>query len=224
MQPAAVEHGRWPGVARRHGAWVALALGLVALVSCLTLTQALPRADRVLQESALNLVRPAAADNIVIVAIDNRSLEAIGRWPWRRALHAEVLHQISRGAPRCIGLNLLLDDNNAQHPGDDALLATRMREAGCIVLPMAMQASGRHATFQGEVLPSPELAQAATALGHAHLSVDGDGVAEGVYLREGFAGREWPQFSMAMQQAANGTLAPQPSLEHGPQSSPPLAR
>jgi CHASE2 domain-containing sensor protein/signal transduction histidine kinase len=224
MQPAAVEHGRWQGLARRHGAWVALALGLVALVSCLTLTQALPRADRVLQESALNLVRPAAADNIVIVAIDNRSLEAIGRWPWRRALHAEVLHQISRGAPRCIGLNLLLDDNNAQHPGDDALLATRMREAGCIVLPMAMQASGRHATFQGEVLPSPELAQAATALGHAHLSVDGDGVAEGVYLREGFAGREWPQFSMAMQQAANGTLAPQPSLEHGPQSSPPLAR
>ncbi|MGR4868803.1 CHASE2 domain-containing protein [Variovorax sp. LARHSF232] len=225
LQQAASPHCRWQGLARRRGAWLALALGLIALVSWLTIPQRLPRVDRILQESALNLMRPAAADNIVIVAIDDRSLEAIGRWPWRRALHAEVLRQISRGgAPRCIGLDLLLDGNSAQHPDDDTLLAKRIKEAGCVVLPMALQVSGRHAMFQSEALPAPELAQAATALGHAHLSVDGDGVAEGVYLHEGFAGREWPQFSLAMQQAANDLRAPQPSINDGPQTSPPGAR
>ncbi|SFM35115.1 CHASE2 domain-containing protein [Variovorax sp. OV329] len=215
---------RWLDKARRRRAWLVLAAVLVAGVSWLLATDQLARTDRLLQEGALNLVRPAAAGNIVIVAIDDKSLEAIGRWPWRRALHAKLLQQISAGKPRCIGLDLLLDDANAEFPADDAMLARSMRSAGCVVLPLAMQVPSRNSQLQSEVLPTAELSRAATALGHSHLSVDADGVVEGMYLFEGFPGREWPHFSMAMRDAAEGRLKPQPSILEGGRSSPPEGR
>ncbi|MDM0115490.1 CHASE2 domain-containing protein [Variovorax sp. J22R133] len=206
---------------RRRASWLFLGAGLITLVSYVTVTQGLPRFDRMLQENTLNAFRPEASRDIVIVAIDDKSMEAIGRWPWRRALHAEVLRQIAPGQPRCIGLDLLLTDEDKAHPGDDALLARRMKESGCVVLPMALQAPGRESSFQSEVLPIPLLAGAATALGHAHLSIDDDGVARGVYLQEGFPGRDWPHFALAIQQAAAGKPAPQPSASNGPMTSPP---
>ena len=222
---AARTRGRqWLDRIRRRRSWLLLAAGSLAMVTWLTLGHQLARIDRVLIESALNPLRPESSDDIVIVAIDDRSLEAIGRWPWRRALHAELLHQISHGSPRCIGLDLLLDDTNAQHPEDDVLLARGMTSAGCVVLPMAMQVAGRNAQVQREVLPSPVLARAATALGHSHLAIDDDGDVQGVYMWEGFPGRQWPQFSMALRDAARGKLRPQPPAQDGPASSPPLGR
>lgn len=197
---------------------------LLSLVAWLTAGHQLARIDRALLETALNRVRPAASSDIVIVAIDDKSLDAVGRWPWRRALHAELLRRIAMGQPRCIGLDLLLDDDNTNHPEDDAMLAQRMKEAGCVVLPMAMQLSGGNAQIQREVLPAPELARAAAALGHSHLAVDDDGGVQGIYLREGFPGRAWPQFSMALRDAAEGRLKPQPAIDGGPASSPPEGR
>jgi len=212
------------GWVHRRASWLLLSAVLLSLVAWLTVGHQLARMDRALLEGALNRVRPAAASNIVIVAIDDKSLEAVGRWPWRRALHAELLRRISLGRPRCIGLDLLLDDTNTQHPEDDALLAASMQAAGCVVLPMAMQVSGRNLQLQSEVLPVPRLARAATALGHSHLAVNDDGGVQGIYLREGFPGREWPQFSMALRDAAAGRLKPQPSLQDGPATSPPEGR
>ena len=69
---------------RRRLSWLLLAGGSIALVTGLTLGQYFTRADRVLLENALERVRPVAASNILIVAIDDASVEAIGRWPWRR--------------------------------------------------------------------------------------------------------------------------------------------
>ncbi|MGL1530689.1 CHASE2 domain-containing protein, partial [Vibrio parahaemolyticus] len=37
--------------------------------------------------------RPVPTD-IVIVAIDDASIESIGRWPWRRAVHAALLERL----------------------------------------------------------------------------------------------------------------------------------
>lgn len=216
---------RLVGLARRRLGWLVLAVGLLGLVATLTASNSLPRADRLLRESALNLVRPDASDNIVIVAIDERSMDAIGRWPWRRALHAEVLRRIARGGPRCIGLDLLLGGEDDAPDDDDALLAHRIRDAGCVILPMAVQVSGRHGETQKEMLPAPAFAAAAAGLGHAHLSLDADGTVQGVYQREGFPGREWPSFALALAQAGSGQpVAPQPETAAGGTTSPPAAR
>lgn len=216
--------GRVMDLARRRVSWLLLAAGSIALVTWLTLGQYFMRADRVLLENALEWVRPAAASNILIVAIDDPSVEAIGRWPWRRALHAELLRRIALGGPRCIGLDLILDDANSHHPGDDVVLAQGMKAAGCVVLPVAIQMPGNNEQLQSEILPSKPLADAARALGHSHLAINNEGDIQGAYIIEGYPGRHWPQFSLAVYQAANGKLRPQPSHAEGAHTSPPEGR
>lgn len=216
--------GRVMDLARRRVSWLLLAAGSIALVTWLTLGQYFMRADRVLLENALEWVRPATASNILIVAIDDPSVEAIGRWPWRRALHAELLRRIALGGPRCIGLDLILDDANSHHPGDDVVLAQGMKAAGCVVLPVAIQMPGNNEQLQSEILPSKPLADAARALGHSHLAINNEGDIQGAYIIEGYPGRHWPQFSLAVYQAANGKLRPQPSHAEGAHTSPPEGR
>jgi CHASE2 domain-containing sensor protein/signal transduction histidine kinase len=214
----------WRGRVRqalaRRLPWFLLAASLITLVTLLTLTKPMPRFDRILQDNARAEMRQPPSDEVVIVAIDEKSMAAIGRWPWRRALHAELLRRIAADDPRCIGLDLLLTEPDQEHPGDDDVLAAGMADSGCVVLPMALQSRGSQA--QAELLPVPVLAKAASAIGHAHLSIDEDGIVRSVYLREGFTGRPWPHFTLALRQAAQAyarSLAM--PAEPDPQVSPP---
>ena len=48
--------------------------------------------------------------DIVLVEIDDDSLEKLGRWPWPRSLIAEGIDKINAGAPKVIGLNMILSE------------------------------------------------------------------------------------------------------------------
>lgn len=216
--PDAVEAPSSPGwrlFAQRRGPWALLAVGLIALVTALVLTQSLPRVDRILQDNARAAMDQPPSKDIVVVAIDEKTLAAIGRWPWRRAFHAEVLRRISTQSPRCIGMDLLFSEPDSDHPGDDGVLADAMLDSGCVVLPLALQTRGLQ--VQQELVPLPSLTAAATAIGHAHLSIDEDGIARSVYLREGFPGRSWPHFAVALMAAGEGKgdALSQPTLAAG---------
>ncbi|HSV58219.1 MAG TPA: hypothetical protein VLJ19_04910 [Variovorax sp.] len=50
--PSAPRLSRWLELARRRWTWLLLAQGLIALVSWITVSNSLPRVDRMLQESA----------------------------------------------------------------------------------------------------------------------------------------------------------------------------
>src|SRR6266850_6461362 len=58
----------------------------------------------------------------VIVAIDDESLYRIGAWPWSREKLARLIERIETGAPRVIGLDLLLDEKKSEAE-DNALAA-----------------------------------------------------------------------------------------------------
>jgi CHASE2 domain-containing sensor protein/signal transduction histidine kinase len=213
-QPARPERWRW---AKRRGPWLLLATALVSLVTVLSLTHPMPRADRLLQDGARAALAAPPSRDIVIVAIDEKSLDAIGHWPWRRALHAELLRAIAARSPKCIGFDVLSAEPDTEHPGDDEKLADAMRHSGCVVLPTALRTFGQRSQ---EMLPTPVLAAAASGIGHVHLSIDRDGLARGAFLREGFAGHERPHFVVALRDAAaaraNGHTAQAQSRHNDP--------
>lgn len=196
---------------QQRGFWLLLATGLLSLVTVLSLTKPMPRIDRVLQDSARAALASPPSQDIVIVAIDEKSLAAIGRWPWRRSLHAELLSRIAAQSPRCIGLNLPVMEPDLDHPEDDAALADAMVDSGCVVLPIRVRTLGPQNVQ--ELLPAPALAEAADGIGHTRLALDGDGIARSVYLHEGFAGRMRPHFVLALRDAAEGRHTPPTSLE-----------
>lgn len=53
---------------------------------------------------------PESPSDIVLVDIDDDSIEKIGRWPWPRSLMAEGIGKISAGKPKVIGFSLILSE------------------------------------------------------------------------------------------------------------------
>jgi len=53
---------------------------------------------------------PESPSDIVLVDIDDDSIEKIGRWPWPRSLMAEGIDKISAGKPKVIGFSLILSE------------------------------------------------------------------------------------------------------------------
>ncbi|MBI5675719.1 MAG: adenylate/guanylate cyclase domain-containing protein [Nitrospirae bacterium] len=83
-----------------------------------------------------NFVRqtPPAKD-IVIVAIDDKSIEDIGRWPWGRDVMADLINKISAATPKVIGIDILFTERES--PETDNKLAEAIRKAGNVVLATA---------------------------------------------------------------------------------------
>lgn len=198
---------------RRRLEWALLSGVLLALVAWLSLPGNLDRANHVLQDAGTRLMARPAQPNIVIVAIDDQSIAAIGRWPWRRALHAEAIRRIDAQGPRAIGLDVLFNDEDLDYPQDDLLLASAIRSSGRVVLPVLRREYGPAGDMSD--LPLPAFAEAAAALGHVHVAPDTDGVVRSLYLQEGPAAAPWQHFSVALQ-----CVAQQPS-PGSPQCKPP---
>ncbi|TKB79670.1 MAG: adenylate/guanylate cyclase domain-containing protein [Nitrospira sp.] len=49
----------------------------------------------------------SVSQEIVLVGVDDRSLQEVGRWPWSRLIQAELIDAISRDQPKVIGLDVL---------------------------------------------------------------------------------------------------------------------
>ena len=100
---------------------IGLPLVLAAVVAVAIGWQWLARVDGPLYDHAMRHGWREGPRDIVIVAIDDESLQAIGPWPWRRAIHAEAIKQAHAAGARSVLLNLLLTEPD---PTQDAALAT----------------------------------------------------------------------------------------------------
>ena len=76
----------------RSGLWLAAAL--IALAALLGALNGLGRVDQILYDRAVVMTPRPASPDILIVAIDDATIDALGRWPWRRAIHAALLDRL----------------------------------------------------------------------------------------------------------------------------------
>ncbi|WP_313080660.1 CHASE2 domain-containing protein [Pulveribacter sp.] len=179
--------------------WLALSLVLLALVAWWSSGGALRRLDHLVNDLAMRARALPASSDIVLIAIDDESIEAIGRWPWRRALHAQVLAHIGAQQPRAVALDVLFGEPDADYPGDDLLLAQALRSAARVVLPVARRGS---LASSGVDAPLPLLRSTAAQLGHVQVALDEDGVARRLFGLEGPAQGPWPHIGTALLCAA----------------------
>jgi adenylate cyclase len=98
----------------RRTAWVAL----IAFVTVLGIYPAATRAPRLALFDFYERTFPRLehANPVVIVAIDDRSLGAIGQWPWPRQIDAQLISRILSGHPAALGLDLILPERDRQSP------------------------------------------------------------------------------------------------------------
>lgn len=195
---------------RRHLLQRAL-IGLAALaaVTVLVISGLAWRADAWAYDLLVGL-RPQQADNrIVVVAIDQKSLAELGRWPWSRRLHAQLLDRLAAAGARSVAFDLLLTEPMLYDPEGDALLAQSMGRYGRALLPVFAEPAELNAPAT-ESLPIPELAAAAAGLGHVDLPLDADGVARSMFLQAGMGDPHWPSLALAQYQLDQPAAAGQP--------------
>jgi len=101
------------GILKRHPA-IALGLTITVLFLVLNLFRVdfLDSLELKYYDLMMNLRGDAQSpSDVVIVDIDNDSIEKLGRWPWPRSLLAEGISKIGAGKPRVIGLNFILSES-----------------------------------------------------------------------------------------------------------------
>ena len=179
-----------------------LTLVLILISGFLVYTQAAKRLDLVAYDTAINFNKAPVEANTVIIAIDEKSLNSIGQWPWRRALHAQLIDKLSTYNTALIALDVLFSESSRTHPEDDVLLAKAIKNNGNVLLPLHLQPLSHNGTLV-EILPIPPLVDAARAMGHVHVDLDQDGLARGLYLNTGVGDAYWPSLSMAMASEIN---------------------
>jgi adenylate cyclase len=131
--------------------------------------------------NAAGIGTPADLDNkIVIVAIDDRSLEELGRFStWPRTYHARLLDTLAGAGARVIAFDILFSEPSA----DDDALATSIQQAGNVVLPLVSASGVQAPAAAGEAIGSEKFIrplmpfeESALAVGHANIVPDEDGI------------------------------------------------
>ena len=180
-----------PALATRAG-WLVAAL-FTALLA-LTDWSPLERLDLVAYDNVEPMFRAEAlAPTSVVVAIDEATLSALGRWPWNRSVHAALIDRLSAAGVAGIGMSILFPESA---PGD-AEFARALAASRRVVLPVAPRAGDDADGGIAELLPVPQLASNAAALGHVDVELDADGLARRTFTRAGSSSAHWNALALA---------------------------
>jgi CHASE2 domain-containing sensor protein/signal transduction histidine kinase len=156
-----------------------------------------PSGQRILEPLSLSAYDRAVArlspgaSNVTVIAIDEASLAQLGRWPWRRAIHAALIEKLDQAKPAVVGLDILFsepsDDDSSFAAAVHALSATA---PVVFAAEMTDLSSGRRVG----VLPTKQLVAPNSSVAHVGLRLNADGVVRSLMLREGGL----PAFSLAV--------------------------
>src|SRR3989344_1613830 len=115
------------------------------------------------------------ADSIVILAIDDRSIQEIGRWPWDRSVYAQLLPKLAQA--KIVAIDAIFSEPSNKE--SDAAFAKAIKDTGNVIL------SAEYTSFTQEngqaigattLEPLPELKDGALGIGIINLVTDTDGV------------------------------------------------
>jgi len=169
--------------------WALLGLILLPLTAILAPGR-LVTLDNLIYDRLLGWTPVAPDARLLLVEIDDRSLAAIGRWPWPRNVHAELIERLHQAGVGQVLLDVIFTE--ASEPHADALLAEAICRSGNLLLPLLREGEARQGRAPREILPIAPLRDCARALGHINVEADTDGVVRSVYLREGPEGQPRP--------------------------------
>lgn len=139
-----------------------------------------------------------APETVVIAAIDEKSLERMGRWPWSRDRLAELVEKLDQAGAAVIVFDIILSEAEK----NDALLGKTIGEVGNVLMPVVFDFHQKAKPPENKVLvqaafksianperfnqynpiggkrvllPVPLILQEAMALGHINMFPDRDG-------------------------------------------------
>lgn len=118
-------------------------------------------------------LREPVSDEVVIVSIDNSSIQELGVWPWPRDFHSELINKLEEAGAKVIGYDVTFSEKGT---GDEKFLRD-IESYKNLIFPFEGSislASGQFPIFRETLLPLPELREN-YATGHSLFIADMDG-------------------------------------------------
>jgi len=156
---------------------------------------------------------------VVIVAIDDKSVEKIGRWPWERRKIASLIDILSKMGAKVIFMDIILSEAS----NDDEILKNAIKRAGNVILPIVFDFKEEKREVQDGILyqysfteiakpenfnlffpieatdvllPVKALSHNAYAMGHINMISDRDGVLRWEVMAFEYNGQFFPSLSL----------------------------
>ena len=191
---------------RAHSFVLQFVVGLVALASAQALHHAglLTAFDDHVEARRSGLAPRPATGEVVVAALDAKSLAQNKQWPWPRRLHARAIDNLVAAGAEAIFFDI--DFSATSTPGDDAALAQAITRAdGRVTLPVFKHMWSSDSTaenFATVSRPLPALAKDAWLAG-VNVRADGDGILRTLPRSGDFAeNTDVPSMAAALAEAA----------------------
>jgi CHASE2 domain-containing sensor protein len=128
----------------------------------------------------------------VIIAIDNKTLEKLGRWPIKRIYYATLLKRLREAD--AVAFDIIMTEPSE----DDAILSEAIRQYGKVVLPVLIET--------GIAIKYPVITFAPEHTGHIHLEQDIDGIVRETYHTLFYNNTSLPSFSSVIHEITTGKV------------------
>lgn len=185
--------------------------------------------------------------SIVIVAIDDESMNSLQNWPWPRSFHARVIRTIAEAGAKTIGVDVIFSDlsntagmeMNLEDPDawlqepepseEDRRLQQAIKDAGNVILAAEITEQERgdediQAQMTTGNFPHWRFEESAAGIGLVNFPRDVDGVVRRMHISRDFLGQTYSSFAVALAQNAAEVSVPEPpSHTYLPNDTVPIA-
>lgn len=170
--------------------------------------------------SVANLRAPS--EDILIIAIDDKSLAELRAWPWPRNYHASMIDYLTDAKAKAIALNIIFTEPTENDP----FLAESIAENNQVVLPIHPISSKLDINDDADI-GKQNIFHKVAKLGHVAIKTDPDGMLRSAELWGGFNEFIYPSFALKLLQITNPEKAdsytkPQPINDYRWRTSKPV--
>ncbi len=182
---------------RRRVPWPLVALASLLIAWIGSRTDIVTRLEQGMGDAGASMLQHEIDSDVVIVAIDAKSIAELREWPWPRRHHAALIEKLAEAPPQQLFIDI--DFSAASNPLDDQRLATAMAawDGEPIILPAFFQYASASSTAL--VVTEPlDILRPHVAVASVNLEPDADGLVRSVRRTWSVAGRTLPAVAAAL--------------------------
>ncbi|MEK7567590.1 MAG: adenylate/guanylate cyclase domain-containing protein [Patescibacteria group bacterium] len=153
---------------------------IVAILLCFSYLGGLFHGLETFLEDTLFSPKPID-QRLVIVAIDDKSIQQIGQWPWPRKVFADFVEKLNKDKPLSLGIDVIWSEESRVGKFDDTYLANAFSKVDYPVV-LATQADNLNLDNNGKLItnsllkPLSQFQNKNVSLGLVNVVTDNDGV------------------------------------------------